>query len=85
MLFFLTGKTISESTRGLPLNKNTEFNHNMFTNKLGAISVYKFILIIKLPIRQLGCPPATVHPYHKACTGDEPELVSARRYPHVGD
>ena len=51
MLFFLTGKTISESTRGLPLNKNTEFNHNMFTNKLGAISVYKFILIIKLPIR----------------------------------
>ena len=49
--FFLTGKTIPESIRGLPLNKNTEFNQNMFSNKLDAISVYKFIMTIKLPIR----------------------------------
>ena len=40
--FFLTGKTIPESIRNLPLNKNTEFNQNIFSNKLGAISVYKF-------------------------------------------
>ena len=44
MLFFLTGKTIPESIRDLPLNKNTEFNQNVFSNKLGAMFVYKFNL-----------------------------------------
>ena len=83
--FFLTEETIPESIRDLPLNKNTEFNQNMFSNKLGAMSVYKFKMIIKLPIRWLGCPPATVHPYHKAWARDQPELVSTRRYPHVWD
>ena len=84
MLFFLTGKTILESIRHLPLNKNTECNQNMFSNKLGAMFVYKFKMIIKLPIRWLGCPPATVHPYHKAWTRDQPELMSTRLYPKWG-
>ena len=48
MLFLLKGETIPEGIRDLPLNKNTEFNQNMF---LGAMSVYKFKMIIKLPIR----------------------------------
>ena len=47
----MTGKTILESIKDLTLNKNTEFNQNMFSNKLGAMSVYKFKMIIKLPIR----------------------------------
>ena len=48
----------------------------MFATKLGAMSVYKFIMIIKMPyIRWPGSPPATVHPYDKAWTRDQPELV----------
>ena len=50
MFFFLTGETIPESIIDLPLNKNTEFNQNIFSNKLGAMSVYKFKMS-KLPIR----------------------------------
>ena len=41
------GNTIPESIRDLPLNENTEFNQNMFSNKLGAMSVYKLKMIIK--------------------------------------
>ena len=49
--FFSDGKDHSRTyKRDLTLNKDAEFNKNMFCAKLGATSVYKFIMIIKLPM-----------------------------------
>ena len=51
MFFFSDGKDHSRTyKRDLTLNKDAEFNKNMFSTKLGATSVYKFIMIIKLPM-----------------------------------
>ena len=52
VFFFSDGNDHSRTyKRDLTLNKDAEFNQNMFSTKLGATSVYKFIMIIKLPIR----------------------------------
>ena len=52
MFFFSDWKDHSRTyKRDLTLNKDAEFNQNMFSTKLGARSVYNFIMITKLPIR----------------------------------
>ena len=55
VLAFTSNSQIRTYKSDLTLNKDAEFNQNMFSTKLGARSVYKFIMIIKLPIRCLGC------------------------------
>ena len=48
MFFFSDGKDHSRTyKRDLTLNKDAEFSKTMFSTKLGATSVYKFIMIIR--------------------------------------
>ena len=55
VLAFPSNSQIRTYKSDLTLNKDAEFNQNLFSTKLGARSLYKFIMIIKLPIRCLGC------------------------------